>query len=263
MTGHYKYIIVVLAVINSINIHSQSVKQSVIATGGGSSDKISGYTIDFTIGEPVITTGSALPVVTPMLMACTQGFQQPLIAKDFPTASFNLQGTAQRSSILLEWATSQEIDNDYFFVEKSQNGFTYTVIGQVASKASGGNSSSDIHYQFTDLQPLTGNNYYRLRQVSKNNLINYSNTAIIPFVLSDWSLHAYPNPVRNIVNLKIYTSQKEQYVLRLVNMLGQTVLVQSITAEQGYNDFTINMSLLRKGMYVLLVHNQAIKLLKE
>lgn len=263
MVGCYKYIIVLLAVINSFNTIGQSVKQSVVATGGGSSDKISGYTIDFTIGETVITTGSALPVVTPMLMAFTQGFQQPLIAKDFPTASFTLQGTAQKSSILLEWTTSQEIDNDLFFIEKSQNGFNYTVIGQVASKAPGGNSSGDVHYQFTDLQPLTGNNYYRLRQVNKNNLINYSNTAIIPFVLSDWSVHTYPNPVRNIVNLKIYTSQKEQYVLRMVNMLGQTVLVQPVTAEQGYNDFTINMSLLRKSMYVLLVHNQAIKLLKE
>lgn len=263
MTSYYKYITGVLVAISSLNAYSQSVKQMVIASGGGTSNKIIGHTIDFTIGETVITTGSALPVVTPMLMACTQGFQQPLIAKDFPVASFTLQGAAQKSSILLEWTTSQEIDNDFFFVEKSQNGFNYTVIGQVASKAPGGNSSGDIHYQFTDLQPLTGNNYYRIRQVSKNNLINYSNTAIIPFVLSDWSVLAYPNPVRDIVKLKIYTSQKEQYVLRMVNMLGQTVLIQSVTAEQGYNDFTINMSLLRKGMYVLLVHNQAIKLLKE
>jgi hypothetical protein len=263
MTGYYKYIIVVLAVINSFNTIGQSVKQWVIAAGGGTSNKISGHTIDFTIGEPVITTGSALPVVTPLLMACTQGFQQPLIAKDFPTVSLTLRGTAHKSSILLEWLTSQEIDNDLFFVEKSQNGFNYTVIGQVASKAPGGNSSGDINYQFTDLQPLSGNNYYRLRQVGKNNLINYSNPAIIPFVLADWTVQVYPNPVRNIVNLKIYTSQKEQYVLRMVNMLGQTVLVQPVTAEQGYNAFTINMSVLRKGMYVLLVHNQAIKLLKE
>jgi hypothetical protein len=263
MTSYYKYIITVLAAINSFNIHGQSVKQMVIASGGGTSDKISGHTIDFTIGETVITTGSAFPVITSSLMACTQGFQQPLIAKDFPIASFTLQGAAQKSSILLEWTTSREVDNAFFFVEKSQNGYTYTVIGQVATKAPGGNSNGDILYQFTDLQPSSGNNYYRLRQVSKNNLINYSNTAIIPFALSDWSVHAYPNPVRNIVNLKIYTSQKEQYVLRMVNMLGQTVLVQPVTAEQGYNDFTINMSLLRKGIYVLLVHNQAIKLLKE
>jgi hypothetical protein len=270
MSGIYKYILGICTVTGSLTASAQSLKQSVIASGGGSSDKISGYHFDFTIGEPVIKTGSSSPVVTSSAMACTQGFQQPLIIKDFPAATFTLQGTPKSTYILLQWTTNGEIDNELFYVERSINGLDYTVIGQVATKASGGNSSADIQYQYTDLQPVNGNNYYRLRQVSKNNLINYSNTVLIPFSLPKWNIYAYPNPVKNIVHLKLYTSQKGEYVLRLVNMMGQVTIVQHITAELGYNDFTLNMSLLKTGMYVLFIydhtyndHQQTIKLIKE
>ena len=48
-------------------------EQQVIATAGGTSTSLTGYTIDFTIGETVILTAGTDP-------ACTQGFQQPEIA---------------------------------------------------------------------------------------------------------------------------------------------------------------------------------------
>lgn len=270
MPGNHKYILWVWAAASSLTTSAQSLKQSVIASGGSSSDKINGYTIDFTIGEPVIKTGSPSPVITSLSITCTQGFQQPLIAKDFPAVTFTLQGTPKSTYIQLEWTTNLETDNSVFYVEHSANGIDFTVIAQVVTKAPGGNSTTPIQYQYTDLQPVNGNNYYRLRQVNKNNLVNYSNTVIIPFSLPKWNVHAYPNPVKNIVHLKLYTSQKGNYVLRLVNMMGQVTIIQRITAEQGYNDFTVNMGLLKTGMYVLFIHDHthddhqhAIKLIKE
>lgn len=270
MPGNYKYILLIWAATSGGTASAQSLNQSVIATSGGSSDKISGYHFDFTIGEPVIKTGSPSSLITSSAMTCTQGFQQPLIVKDFPAAGVTLLGIPKSTYILLEWTTNFETDNAVFYVEHSTNGTDYTVIGQVATKAPGGNSSSPIQYQYTDLQPVNGNNYYRLRQVSKNNFVNYSNTILIPFSLTTWNVHAYPNPVKNTVHLKLYTSQKGNYVLRLVNMMGQVTIIQRITAEQGYNDFTVNMGLLKAGMYVLFIHDQThndhqqtIKLIKE
>ena len=101
MPGNYKYILGILAVTSSLLASAQSLKQSVIATSGGSSDNISGYHFDFTIGEPVIKTGSPSPVIASSAMACTQGFQQPLVAKDFPAASYTLQGKPKNTYILL------------------------------------------------------------------------------------------------------------------------------------------------------------------
>lgn len=251
-------------------IQAQSLKQSVIATSGGSSNAISGYSIDFTVGETVIKTGSASSVVSAFGMACTQGFQQPFIQKDFPAAALTLQATASNTHIQLEWTTATETNNDVFYIEHSNDGITYTVIGQLPTKAVDGNSTSPLHYGFTHLQPVSGNNYYRLRQVSKTTLISYSNTVIIPFVLPEWNAHVYPNPFQNIIRIKLYTREKGDFTLRLMNMMGQLLLTQRFIAEKGYNDFRLNTTSLKAGMYVLFIHDhtyadhhQTIKLIKQ
>ena len=61
------------------NGQAQAVQQ-VTGAGGGSSKAVGGYTIDFTIGETVILTGAGDP-------SGTQGFHQPLTARDFPDSN--------------------------------------------------------------------------------------------------------------------------------------------------------------------------------
>ena len=51
-------------------VQGQTIQQAV-ASGGGTSTALPGYTVDFTIGETVILTAGTDP-------ACTQGFQQPI-----------------------------------------------------------------------------------------------------------------------------------------------------------------------------------------
>jgi hypothetical protein len=59
---------------------AQTLGAQVIGAAGGTSKAVSGYTIDFTVGETVIVTGGTNP-------SCTQGFQQPSTVKDFPKDS--------------------------------------------------------------------------------------------------------------------------------------------------------------------------------
>jgi hypothetical protein len=61
------------------NGEAQTVQQ-VIGAGGGTSKAVGGYTIDFTIGETVILTAGSDP-------SCTEGFHQPLTARDLPDSN--------------------------------------------------------------------------------------------------------------------------------------------------------------------------------
>lgn len=54
--------------------------QQVIGAAGGTSKALTGYTVDFTIGETVIATAGTDPV-------CTEGFHQPSTARDFPDSN--------------------------------------------------------------------------------------------------------------------------------------------------------------------------------
>ena len=61
------------------NGEAQTVLQ-VVGSAGGSSKALAGYTVDFTVGEAVIATAGTNP-------SCTEGFHQPLTARDFPDSN--------------------------------------------------------------------------------------------------------------------------------------------------------------------------------
>jgi len=61
----------------------------------------------------------------------------------------------------ITWSTAQEINNEWFHVEKSYNGENWSVIGQLKGK---GNYKGVSVYTYEDL-PLTRSCYYRIRQI--------------------------------------------------------------------------------------------------
>jgi len=65
----------------------------------------------------------------------------------------------------LSWKTAVEINNDFFTVERSIDGKTYSAIGNLPGA---GSSSVTKHYSFVDRDPLAGTSYYRIAQTDYN-----------------------------------------------------------------------------------------------
>ena len=91
----------------------------------------------------------------------------------------------------LTWVTKTEIDNDYFTVERSQDGSSWTEILEVDGA---GNSSYEIEYFQVDRDPFFGNSYYRLKQTDFNGDYTYSPIVNI-YQGGEDELILYPNPV--------------------------------------------------------------------
>ncbi len=66
---------------------------------------------------------------------------------------------------LVQWNTTQEINSDYFTIERSANGKDYEMIMMVKGA---GNSATPLSYEFQDSKPLPGTNYYRLSATDAN-----------------------------------------------------------------------------------------------
>ncbi len=97
--------------------------------------------------------------------------------------------------ILLEWTTAQEINNNFFTIERSADAIHFKAIGQMDGA---GNSVDFISYQFTDHNPLKGVSYYRLRQTDYNGVSESTEIlrVYIPAAKLDVvNYKAYPNPV--------------------------------------------------------------------
>ena len=61
----------------------------------------------------------------------------------------------------ITWATATEKNNDFFSVERSSDGINFNVIAKVEGA---GDHTGRLDYKFTDLRPLNGTAYYRIRQ---------------------------------------------------------------------------------------------------
>ncbi len=79
-----------------------------------------------------------------------------------PITLMKFEGEFKDNVVLLTWSTASEQNNDYFYIEKSLDGFTWT---RIIEKPGHGNSSTQIDYNAIDNQPFLGINYYRLTQV--------------------------------------------------------------------------------------------------
>ncbi len=94
--------------------------------------------------------------------------------------------------VQLYWRTASETQNDFFTVERSETGETFTPLGRV----NGQGSTSQVHeYFFTDSNPVAGVLYYRLRQTDFDGTFSFSD--VISVNIQNHAhpvLSVFPNP---------------------------------------------------------------------
>lgn len=179
----------------------------------------------------------------------------------FPTSRFSdcqtcslpivllfFKGNYQGNDILLNWATSSEKNNKSFTVERSSDGSSFYAIGVLDGA---GNSSVTRNYSFTDVQPILGISYYRLKQTDFDGEETYSN--VISFVQEGYSsLMLYPNPTNDQVS--VFMKQYDETGLasiKIYNALGQEVYTSIFDAMNLTAGVSLELSSLPQGTYVV------------
>lgn len=64
-------------------------------------------------------------------------------------------------TVVVNWVTVSEINNDYFTIERSNTGYIWNSITEVNGA---GNSSKELRYKYIDVKPFPGINYYKIIQ---------------------------------------------------------------------------------------------------
>ena len=104
---------------------------------------------------------------------------------------------------------------------------------------------------FTDMQPMPGLNYYRIKAVDKDGGISYSNVAVVLNAASGFELIGMaPNPVINgRFNLNISAAQKTMIEIVIMDMQGRRVDQQRVDMSAGFNTVAVHVAGLAKGTY--------------
>jgi|GEM_PF-5925881 len=131
-----------------------------------------------------------------------------------------MRATAMEEYNMIEWTTASEIDNDYFVIERSQNGVSdWRSIGQ---QVKGTNTSFSADYSLIDSDPLLLS-YYRLKSIDFNGVIEYSDvTSVSRKQVLRFGI--YPNPASDFIVL----SSTEDGNIQVINRNGTTAFTSTI-----------------------------------
>ena len=165
-----------------------------------------------------------------------------------PVTFSYFKGAPSGDNVQLTWQTAQEQNSSNFVVERSTDNQNYTGLGTVAAS---GNSANPVNYSYTDNSPVTGSNYYRLREVDLDGKSMYSSTVQINVMTgSGRALRTYPNPARETINY-IVSGLKGEGQVMVTDLSGRLMLSRSVSLDSGAN--SLGTGSLPAGSYLLRV----------
>lgn len=191
--------------------------------------------------DPMVVFGTNTPYFG--FTASTGGLnnvQTGCLAPEFmslPITLVNFDVNCTEGMVQLDWTTASEINNDYFTVERSDDGISFEVLATIGGA---GNNNSELVYTWVDDSPLSKVGYYRLKQTDFNGKYTYFEM-IASQCGSNEEIGLYPNPTKSYFSFN-YNSVGENLLIEVRNMAGQLVV------EKKYTDLPIGKSLNKVGI---------------
>ena len=151
---------------------------------------------------------------------------------------------------MVSWATSQEINTSKFYIEHSADGINFIKVGEVAAA---GNSSTVSKYNFLHLKPVTGFNFYRIKQFDKDGRFTYSQIVKVLYRNNLLETIIAPNPVVNVLNI---VEPKVRFIktVQVYDSKGALIINKMVNAETQV--YSLQVISLQKGNYILKINYQ-------
>jgi len=164
------------------------------------------------------------------------------------------KGMCNNGIVKIEWATQSEINNDYFRIERSDDGFDFEVVGTVDGS---GNSQLVNAYSFIDESQDLDLSYYRIVQVDYNGGEDVIETMIITCedINSLEIVELYPNPTRSDITINIVSPNRDEVMLALYDASGKLIYNDGLSINEGYNLVNIPVDQYRAGVYLIKIIN--------
>ncbi len=217
--------------------------------GGGNAADIGG--IDGDVGGcPTCVSLSGCALFDCQTDCINAEFQGPLL----PIELSYFEAKKVGDDIVLNWETQQEINSDYFIIQRSFEGRTFENIGEVQGA---GNTSTIQYYQFIDNPEKRGVIYYRLKIVDNDRSYEYSDLVTITtdYLETEVKVTVFPNPAsksQNELTIK-WESPASEFTISIHDNLGNT-LYEKHTSIYGLTT-NIDVANLGAGVYYIILND--------
>jgi hypothetical protein len=169
-----------------------------------------------------------------------------------PISLKNFSGEIKNKIIELAWITESEINNDYFTLERSPDGFHYVEIGR---EQGAGTSTMEHIYTWLDESPANGDNYYKLSQVDFDGQREEFAPVHLRFKMNGKGFYILDySPTVFDDHLAVYYNDEksEQIEIQIFNPAGELIKSRKVISAKGFNSFTFeDVETLKKGIYFI------------
>lgn len=166
-----------------------------------------------------------------------------------PVELIDFSARVAESKVKLSWVTATETNNDYFTIERSSDGRSFENLGIVFGK---GNSTVISEYSFIDNNPLSGMNYYRLKQTDFDGQFSYSEIETVEFG-TDNAIKVYPTIVADVITVETGNDLDSDLTIIIRDLTGKEFTTFIIPANSNRKD--ISLGDLRAGHYFITIYN--------
>jgi hypothetical protein len=149
-------------------------------------------------------------------------------------------------AVQIKWKAIVDASFQHYNIQRSINGVDFETIGLLTDAAL---------FSFTDNDPKTGRNYYRVQAVENNNTSKFSKTVWIIFS-SRTKINIYPNPTIDVLNIELFSNNDSEGLVELTSMEGKLVYKSKIILKRGMNLHKVNTADLPNHLYVVKIKNE-------
>lgn len=163
-------------------------------------------------------------------------------------------GECANGQIDLSWTTWTETNNDFFTVERSNNGTDWEIVDVIDGA---GNSNEPISYEVKDDLPYGGTSYYRLRNTDFGGKVEYSDVLAVTCGTdgNDFSfVNAYDVDQSEVV-VEFTSRENEDYTILLFDASGRRIQDLAGTGFEGLNKVRMDVADLARGIYIVNLSN--------
>ena len=180
------------------------------------------------------------------------------ISTPLPITLLSFTANETANGININWQTASEVNNDYFTVERSINGYDWETLLTIEGA---GNSNTVLSYAAVDRNPYHGHSYYRLKQTDFDGQFSYSKITSAFINYEQKSLiRIYPNPTNGLI--KVSASNLELKFITIQNTFRQDITHKAQIKRNGDSSFLIDLSRLPSGLYFIKTRSNVTKVLK-
>jgi len=201
-------------------------------------DDNDGATVDQVYGSGIVTVWACSGLVT------------------LPIDLVSFTGKSLGSKNLIEWTTATEVNSEKHIIEYSKDGRSqWQTVGSVDAK---GNSSKEQKYSLTHDKP-TSTSYYRLREVSLDGDVHYSDVIKVNSEIKGFSVTSlFPNPTTDRLSVQVESeADSEVLLLSVTDINGRVCHTSTYTTFGQESKIDVALEDLPAGVYTLNIRSNS------